>query len=72
MSFMSCKGNVCFGIIVQLKKGDFRTINIKWMQEIFTNNSRFSSKTGRLESLLTSSAHFIKAGMIVMVSSTEY
>ena len=69
MSFMSCKGNVCFGI-VQLK-GDFRTINIKWMQEIFTDNSRFPSKTGRLESLLTSSAHFIKAGMIVMVSSTE-
>ena len=70
MSFMSCKGNVCFGI-VQLKKGDFRTINIKWMQEIFTDNSRFPSKTGRLESLLTSSSHFIKAGMIVMVSSTE-
>ena len=70
MSFMSCKGNVCFGI-VQLKKGDFRTINIKWMQEILTDNSRFPSKTGRSESLLTSSAHFIKAGMIVMVSSTE-
>ena len=70
MLFMSCKGNVCFGI-VQLKKGDFRTINIKWMQEIFTNNARFLSKTGRSESLLTSSAHFIKAGMIVMVSSTE-
>ena len=70
MSFMSCKGNVCFGI-VQLKKGDFRTINIKWTQEIFTDNSRFPSKTGRLEFLLTSSAHFIKVGMIVMVSSTE-
>ena len=70
MSFMSCKGNVCFGI-VQLKKGDVRTINIKWMQEIFTDNLRFPSKTGRLESLLTSSAHFIKVGMIVAVSSTE-
>ena len=70
MSFMSCKGNVCFGI-VQLKKGDFRTINIKRMQEIFTDNSRFPSKTGRSESLLTSRAHFSKAGMIVMVSSTE-
>ena len=70
MSFISCKGNLCFGI-VQLKKGDVRTINIKWMQEIFTDNSRFPSKTGRLESLLTSSAHLIKAGMIVMVSSTE-
>ena len=70
MSFMSCKGNICFGT-VQLKKGDFRTINIKWMQEIFTDNLRFLPKTGRLECLLTSSAHFIKAGMIVMVSSTE-
>ena len=70
MSFMSCKGNVCFGI-VQPKKGDFRTINIKWMQEIFTDNSRFPSKRGRSQSLLTSSAHFSKAGMIVMVSSTE-
>ena len=70
MSFMSCKGNVCFGI-VQLKRGDFRTINIKWTQEIFTDNSRFPSKTERSEFLLTSSAHFIKVGMIVMVSSTE-
>ena len=70
MSFMSRKGNVCFSIVL-LKKGDFRTINIKLMQEIYTDNSRFPSKTGRLGSLLTSSIHFIKAGMIVMVSSTE-
>ena len=38
------------------------------MPEIFAENKGFLTKTGRLESLLTSNTHFIKAVMIVMIS----
>ena len=41
------------------------------MPEIFAENREFPTKTGRLEFLLTSSAHFIKAVMTIMISSTE-
>ena len=42
------------------------------MQEILAKNRGFPTKTGRLEFLLTSSAHFIKAVMADMISSTEW
>ena len=45
----------------QLKKGGFRRIDITWMPEIFAENRGSPTKTGRLEFVLTSTAHFIKA-----------